>query len=169
MEKRLNLGCGNVRLRGYLGVDKNKLPSVDVVHDLDKLPYPFKNNSVDEIIMDNVLEHLRNIVGVMEEIHRICKPGAVIKIYVPYAKSDGAFKDPTHKNFFLEKTFQYFEPDYPLNFYSKARFKIKKLKMLSYSNDLRQKLRNLIPFRSILKGFLWNMYDQIYFELECVK
>jgi len=166
---KLNLGCGNKRIDGYIGVDSKKTTATDILHDLNKFSYPFEDNSVDEILLDNVLEHLDNLILVMEEIHRICRRGAIIKIYVPYAKSDGAFKDPTHKNFFIEKTFQYFEPDYPLNFYSKARFKVKTVKLLTYSNNIKQKIRNLMPFKEILKYFLFNIYDQIYFELECIK
>jgi len=166
---KINLGCGNVRMKGYVGMDVVKLPAVDVVHDLNKFPYPFKDNSVQEVFADNVLEHVENLVRVMEELHRICVPGAIIKIYVPYAKSDGAFKDPTHKNFFMERTFQYFSPAHVYNFYSKARFEVMTLKHISNSNDFRQKVRNIIPFRKFLKFFLLNMYDTLYFELKVLK
>jgi len=166
---KLNLGCGNKKIQGYIGVDLIKSDASDVVHNLNKFPYPFEKNSVDEIILDNVLEHLDNVIGVMDEIYRISKNGAKVKIYVPYAKSDGAFKDPTHKNFFTEKSFQYFQLDYKYNYYSKARFEIKQIKLLTFSNDIHQKIRNIFPCRNILKNFFWNMYDQIYFELICLK
>jgi predicted SAM-dependent methyltransferase len=166
---KLNLGCGTKKLNGYLNVDWKKTSAVDIVQDLNKFPYPFKTESVDEVLLDNVLEHLDDLIKVMEEIYRISKHGAIIKIYVPYAKSDGAFKDPTHKHFFLERTFQYFEPEHPLNFYSKARFRVKKVRLECFSNNMPQKLRNILPFRAILKYPFLNMYDQIYFELQCIK
>ncbi len=170
---KINLGCGNKRIKGFIGVDKVKTEAVDIIHNLDKFPYPFKDNSVDEVIMDNVLEHLQDVLKVMEELHRICKQKAIIKIYVPYAKSDGAFTDPTHKHFFTDRTFKYFSDDSRLNFYSKARFNIKKVKFNEYdyknNKDIRYFLRKFIPFRKLLRHFLFNMYDEIYFELECLK
>ncbi len=166
---KLNLGCGNIKIDGFTGVDHVKTQATDVVHSLDAFPYPFEESSVDEILMDNVLEHLVDVVKVMEELHRLLKPGGLLKINVPYAKSDGAFKDPTHKHFFTERTFQYFTEDYTYNYYSNARFTTKRVRLISWSNSLGQKIRNLIPFRNFLKYFLLNMYDELCFELECVK
>ncbi len=54
---RLNLGCGDDIKDGYVNVDTTKLPGVDVLADLnDQLP--FKSESVDQIVMKSVLEHL---------------------------------------------------------------------------------------------------------------
>lgn len=166
---KLNLGCGNKKIDGYVGVDFINTKNTEIVHNLNYFPYPFEKDSVDEILMDNVLEHLDDLIGVLEELYRILKPGGVIKINVPYAKSDGAFKDPTHKHFFTEKTFQYFTEGYQYNYYSKARFKINKIDFISWNNRAGQKIRNLIPFRNLMRFFLLNMYDELYFELECVK
>ena len=52
---KINLGCGRNIMKGYVNVDKIKLRGVDVVHDLDKFPYPFKENSVDEIYARYIL------------------------------------------------------------------------------------------------------------------
>jgi len=167
--EKLNLGCGFKNIPGYTGVDTVKTNATDIIHDLNNFPYPFADSSVIEIIMDNSLEHLDDIVKTMEEIYRMCKNGAIIKINVPYAKSDGAFKDPTHRHFFTERTFQYFTKEYKNNHYTKARFNVKKIKLINHSNTIGLKIRNKIPFRSFLKYFLLNMYDEIYFELECLK
>lgn len=168
---KLNLGCGKNKIPGYLGVDISKTNATDIIHDLNKFPYPFKANSVDEILMDNVLEHLIDTVAVMEELHRISKNSAIIRIYVPYAKSDGAFTDPTHKRFFTEQSFKYFSDKNRLNYYSKARFEIKRNKLIQKinKNDLKYFLRQFIPFKSILRHFLFNIYDEIDFELTVKK
>ena len=98
--KKLDLGCGSSKKNGFIGVDLLPLKGVDIVHSLTDFPYPFENDSIDEIWMDNVLEHLPTPVRVVEELHRICKSGAKITISVPYFRSMYAFIDPTHVNFF---------------------------------------------------------------------
>ncbi len=168
---KLNLGCGEQKNPGFIGVDRVKTSAVDVVHDLNKFPYPFKDNSISEILMDNVLEHLDDAIKVMEEVYRICKNEAIIKIYVPYYKSSGAFTDPTHKHFFTENSFQYFEKNHPYHFYAKTNFEIVKKELIAHKKfkDMRHILRNLLPFKKLLNHFLFNIYDEIYFELKCIK
>ena len=107
---KLDIGCGISKKNNYLGVDKLSLPGVDYVHDLDTFPYPFKDNSVDEIWMDQVLEHLNDPVKVVEELFRICKDKTKIVIGVPYFRSFYSTIDPTHKNFFGTYWFNYFDP-----------------------------------------------------------
>ena len=73
--KILDLGCGNKKLPGAIGIDVNPLSDADVIHDLNVLPYPFEDSIFDEIIADNVIEHLDNLLRIMEELSRISKPG----------------------------------------------------------------------------------------------
>jgi ubiquinone/menaquinone biosynthesis C-methylase UbiE len=94
---------------------------------LNRTPYPFDDNSVDEIVLDNVLEHLLNPINVLNEIYRISKAGAVIHIYVPYFRSHYSIIDPTHRNFFGVNYFNYFDPSHPFNKtyqYFTASFKV---------------------------------------------
>ena len=126
--KKLNLGCGGNIKRGYVNLDKVKLPGVDVVHDLDKFPYPFKNNEFDEILCNHVLEHVSDIEKAMRELYRILKPNGRLMIIVPYFNSQAAWTDPTHKKAFGYFSFDYFvkNPDYgPARLFShqtKTRF-----------------------------------------------
>lgn len=93
---KLDIGCGTSKKDGYLGVDKLSLPGVDIQHDLNIFPYPFESGSVDEVWMDQVLEHLDEPVKVIEEIYRICKNEALVTIGVPYFRSFYSVIDPTH-------------------------------------------------------------------------
>lgn len=127
--KRLNVGSGKVILPGYVNLDSVKLPGVHVVHNLEKYPWPFKDNEFDEILCDNVLEHLSSIIRPMEELWRISKAGGRIIVKVPIYPSIWAFTDPTHKSVYTFLTFNYFRINDGLNYYSKARFFIKKRKI----------------------------------------
>ncbi|MEK6861061.1 MAG: methyltransferase domain-containing protein, partial [Nanoarchaeota archaeon] len=81
---KLNLGCGAKIRKGYINCDIVKLPGGDVGHDLNKFPWPFHNNSFKEIICEHILEHLDNFNKVINEIWRISKPNARIKVHAPY-------------------------------------------------------------------------------------
>jgi len=85
--KKLNLGCGKDIRRGYLNVDYFSAKGVDMVLDLNNMPYPFKNNQFDEIVLQDIFEHLENPINVLEEIYRISKNKARIKIRVPHFSS----------------------------------------------------------------------------------
>jgi len=166
---KLNLGCGkNIKPKseGWINLDRIKLADVDVVHDLNKFPYPFADNTFEEIYGSNILEHLDDLMRVMEELHRISKPNAKIVICVPYYHSEGAFRDPTHKQFFHYLTFDYFTEGMPLSYYSKARFEIIKKRTLPTF-----RIFKLIPdiLRVPLSYFIPNLISFLIFELRVIK
>ena len=126
----LDLGCGNRKRPDAVGIDSNPRTAADVVHDLNCFPYPFEDATFDEIYADNVIEHLAEPVRVMEELHRISRPGALVKVIVPYFRSKWAFIDPTHRHYFTMDSFTYFDPDHMnsrLYNYSMARFRTERV------------------------------------------
>lgn len=121
----VNLGCGPTRIPGSIGVDCVALSgSVDVVHDLNLIPYPFIDNFADEVHFYHVLEHLDNPVQKIEEIHRILKPGGILYMRVPHFSSNAAFTDITHKRPFSYFSFDIFTEGSYHSYYSSATFKI---------------------------------------------
>jgi predicted SAM-dependent methyltransferase len=82
---KLNFGSNNVRVDGYTNVDGLALENVDVVHDFTTYPYPFETDSIDDILMIEVLEHIsfRQTHNVLSELRRILKPGGRLYIQVP--------------------------------------------------------------------------------------
>lgn len=125
----LHLGCGSKKRIGSIGVDINKNSQADVIHDLNKFPYPFNSNQFSLIIAEHILEHLDDLTKVLEEIHRIAKPSAKLVIKGPHFTSVDAFTDSTHKHFLTSRTFDYLIPGAYLHKfkYSKARYKLKKV------------------------------------------
>lgn len=124
--KKLNLGCGKDIRKGYINLDSLKLAGVDVVHNMNNFPYPFKNNEIDEVYVSHVLEHLDDLIKTMKEVHRICKSGARIIIRVPHFSCGVSYRDPTHKRLFSYFTMDYFTDDC---FYSLPKFRVVRRKL----------------------------------------
>jgi len=102
--KKLNLGCGYDVRKGYINIDNIKNKGVDMVFNLNKYPYPFKNNSIDEIYCCHILEHLNDFDKTIKEFHRILKKDGMIIIIVPDFSSCNAYV-PVHKTFFNLNSF----------------------------------------------------------------
>ncbi len=120
----LELGCGRVKHANAVGIDRIALPGVDVVHDLNLFPYPFEDNTFDEVYAIHIIEHLDSILAAMEEIYRITKPSARVTIITPHHSDAISWQDPTHKWHLNSYSFSYFDATYATNYYSGARFRI---------------------------------------------
>jgi hypothetical protein len=108
--RRLNLGCGTDIRPGLVNLDIAALPGVDVVHDVNMLPLPFPADSFDEILCNDILEHV-DLVPVLKDCHRILASGRRMRIEVPHFTSNNNFVDPTHRNRFSVKTLRFFVKD----------------------------------------------------------
>lgn len=110
----VNLGSSDAPMAGFINVDMQELPGVDIVCDLEKFPWPFPDNSVDLIVASQLVEHINPHGGIfikfMDEAWRILKAKGQFMIATPYAGSTGYWQDPTHCNGCNELTFAYFDP-----------------------------------------------------------
>lgn len=97
---RLNLGCGMDKRAGYVNVDKMPACVPDVVLDIERLPWPWPDSSVEEVMMIHVLEHIgreaETYLGVIKELWRVCRHDARVHIAVPHPRHDDFLGDPTH-------------------------------------------------------------------------
>lgn len=109
---KIDLGCGPSKARGFVGVDIAPGPGVDIIADLSQV-FPFEDSSVDELRAHDVIEHLADRIHTMNEIWRVCKPGAKVDIRVPSSDGRGAFQDPTHISFWNINSFQYYCIEFP--------------------------------------------------------
>jgi SAM-dependent methyltransferase len=110
----LDVGCGLNKTKGYVGMDIRKVKGVDIVHDVESVPYPLSDGCCNMILMSHLIEHIcpKRMIHVMNELWRIMKVGGHLYISTPYAGSRGCWQDPTHCGHWNETTPLYFDP-YP--------------------------------------------------------
>ena len=168
----LNLGAGNKKRADAVNLDLSADTHPDVVHDLEKRPWPFPDNTFREVHAYDVLEHLSDTLAALEELHRICQPGARVKLTVPHFSSANAFVDPTHKRFFSAQTFQYVTGEHEFSFYTRTRFRLVHRSIVfepSLVNKVVRRLANRYP-EAYERRWAW-MFPAwfLYAELEVVK
>lgn len=118
---KLDLACGQNKQDGFFGVDRYS-DYADLKLDLLRFPWPFDDNTVEEVFCSHFVEHIphwrpwfNDVDGLllfMDEVWRVCKDGARVKIAHPYAKSDRADQDPTHERRINEVTWHYFNREW---------------------------------------------------------
>lgn len=121
----LHLGCGRVKHPQALGVDSEADSAADLIWDLDRTPWPLPADAFTKIYLINVLEHLEDVVRIMEEVHRVGRDGAEVIILAPFASSHHLWTDPTHRRGFTSRSFQYFTEAFARRHfaYTAARFR----------------------------------------------
>jgi SAM-dependent methyltransferase len=133
--RTLDVGCGIHKQPGAIGIDRNPASRADVLCDLDRLPYPFACNSFDRLTAIHVIEHVADVIGAMEEFHRLVRPGGTVRIETPHYTDFSSFCDPTHRSHLNSFSFRYFGEDHGgFGYYTKARFReiSVRVKLLSF-------------------------------------
>lgn len=162
----IELGCGNRKKQGRIGVDAVDLPGVDVVADLEKGLGFLPDNSVDQIHCRSLLEHIENFENLIAEIVRVLKKDGTAHIFVPHFSNPYYYSDFTHKRFFGLYSFYYFvEQEHQLkrkvpNFYTDIRIRISSQRLI-----FRSSFKILNPFKKLFGWFI-NLHAalQAYYE-----
>ena len=180
--KILDIGCGKHKTPGAVGLDSNPRTDADVIHDLNRVPYPFPDNEFDLIVGNQVIEHLDDVLAVVAELYRIARPGALIRLDTPHYSDIASYTDPTHKHHLTTESFAYFTGQRPdFDFYSQVRLRPRAIRvtMLKLWRALGFELMvnscNRYPRLRFLRRF-WEQYlcfvvrgKTIYFEFEVLK
>jgi len=133
----LDIGCGNNKHKenfneSVIGLDIADLPSVDIKHNMEEFPYSFEDFTFDKVIMHHSLEHVskenNKNIKIIEEIYRLLEPNGMLIVDVPIGH--WFTYDPTHKNYVGYWYWKYFSTDFPLNYYTTARFKLIECKLV---------------------------------------
>jgi len=151
--KQLDVGCGVQKVPGFIGLDKVKSKDVDMVCDFLKESLPFDDNTIDEVFCGDVIEHItyKEMIKLMNEIYRICKPNAKVVIHTVYGIK-GWLQHPPHLRPIMSNQFDYFSP--------------KCLESETFVHM--RKADGIKSIYNIIKSEV-NQDNTLYFELEVVK
>ncbi len=149
---KLNLGCGPDILKGYVNCDWSKELGADKVFDMNRMPWPFEDSSVSEIVMNHVLEHFHEPLKILKEVYRISHKDAIIKIDLPYFSHESAYSMLDHYHQFTWTSFDALEKKHPCHWQSIGNFKI-----------VKKELRG----RFFGKWNLFNLFPRVYQEYLC--
>jgi SAM-dependent methyltransferase len=161
---KIDLGCGFVKPAGFIGLDNlsgkdSQIPdhanAPDILTDLNRMPLPFADSSCREVRASHFLEH-SDVMHILNECHRVLKPGGIFLFVVPYANSaEGMY--PGHTIFFTEKWFHE-------NLVFKQKFLILREQYFPSQAwiELPWIVRALIPF-SFARKFFFNACWQMMF------
>jgi SAM-dependent methyltransferase len=174
--KILDVGCGMRKIPGAIGIDRNPATKADVLCDLDRFPYPFRDSSFDRLEAIHVIEHVSDVIRTMEEFHRLVKPRGRIRLETPHYTDFSSFCDPTHRSHLNSFSFRYFGEDHGgFGYYSTARLKEVKVRVKLL------RLWKLLGFEFLVNRFpryrrFWEYYlcyvvrgKVMEFEFEVVK
>jgi SAM-dependent methyltransferase len=146
----LDVGCGSAKWPGAVGLDISPDTDADVVHDLDEFPYPLEDDAFDQVLMQDVIEHVAEPIRVIEELVRVCRDGARIHLRTPHFSSALAYGDPTHKHYLsADGVRSLAEPRF-------AHYTATRLRVVRVTLDL------WLPFRALGIGRLANRFPVPY-------
>lgn len=119
MSSKLNLGCGADYREGFVNVDNNPNYKADVVHDLNRYPYPLNESSFTEIYSSHVIEHLSNPIDFLIELYRLGANDATVVITCPHFS--GNWMHPLHRTAISSRLFDFVDQSNS-EYYGRVRF-----------------------------------------------
>jgi SAM-dependent methyltransferase len=172
----LHMGPGRDESFG-IKVDFNRAVNPDVLADLNRPPFPFRDDSFDAVYAFSIIEHLDNFFQVFADIHRVLKPGGFVVVLTPHFSNDASYIDPSHRLHLSARSFDYLIEGSDIfanyGFYSGARFRVRERLLMvespwSYVPGLQRLANRASTFYERHLCFLIRARG-LYFELEAVK
>lgn len=187
--KHLDIGCGSNPRNPY---NYDELYGIDIAEQSDVLfnytqcniifnPLPFEDSSFDSVSAYDFLEHIPRtatidkalfpFIHVMNEIHRVLKPGGVFFAITPVYPRAEAFVDPTHVNFITKQTHAYFTlPKLGAKIYGfNGVFDVLRVKRIKFTQGIKKDN----PIIAFLKDAFYTLYyvkkSHILWEFKAIK
>lgn len=84
MTMKLNIGCNEWKLDGFVNTDIDPAMNPDLLHDATT-PFPHEDESMEEIYLGHMLEHVGVQDGyrLLDEVRRMLKKGGFVTVTVP--------------------------------------------------------------------------------------
>lgn len=130
---KLEIGGGTKLQAGWVNLDLNHGEGL-WRRFAEQTPWPTEDDSVDAILASHVMEHIpagQPRIDVMNEAHRVLKPGGHFEIRVPLMIGTWhAIADPTHVSFWVPESFGYFDgnqhydADYGIKLWKRVSFQV---------------------------------------------
>jgi len=153
--KKLHIGCGRVKMKGFINIDKAKEVKPDKVVDIEK-GIPFPDNSFEHIYSSHVLEHIRPQYWdfVLKEMARVAKNGCILELHLPF---DNIYQrsHANHYRTFNWDSFYCHEEHSGVNYYSDLVLK----NLQKRPNIFIRLWYNLFPF----------LKQDVYFKFKIIK
>lgn len=164
---KLNFGSGKDRIKEKDWINADIQEAEDIISfDFNKFPYPFKENTFEEIRAWYILEHLEDIDSVLNELWRISKDKCKIDFIIPYYNSQPAVNCAGHTHFFSDTTVRnMLLIDNPYKIDNALKFKLIFMELLT------SKFWTWIPqsFRASIGKYFPNIINTIHFQVEVIK
>ncbi|MCW3795671.1 hypothetical protein OM416_29200 [Paenibacillus sp. LS1] len=103
---RIDLGSGENKHIGCIGIDKIPYVTTDIVHDYN-MSVPLDNDSVNMVMCSHSLQYVNDLNLVMQDLYRICRHKAIVCIVAPYAHASIHMVNPQFKQQFNEHSPKY--------------------------------------------------------------
>lgn len=126
--RTLDIGCGWRKTPGAVGMDVLAESAADVVADLNER-WPFPDGRFDRIFANHVLEHVPDVIHVIDEAWRVLTPGGVLIARGPHFSSAHlVWSDPTHRRGLSAAMFLHFQPG-TIHPYGRGRFERRSVRL----------------------------------------
>lgn len=165
---KLDIGCGNNKLSGYIGIDILDYPEVDIVDDYLNVLEVIEDSKISTIHCSHFLEHISNPSQFLTACSKVLKQGGTIQIDVPHFSNPYYYSDPTHVMFYGLYTFSYlaqcdlFKRKVP-KYYNSYDFKVKSLHLVFKSSPpfyLRHIIKKILGYPFTKYAFLQEIWEE---------
>jgi SAM-dependent methyltransferase len=107
-QKKINVGCGITKFDGYIRCDRDARVEPEFCFDAGADKWPFEDDSIDEVMAENLIEHIKDLDHFMSEAWRVLKNDGKLNVLTPYYRHKDAYSDPDHIRFITEDSFIFY-------------------------------------------------------------
>lgn len=151
---KLEIGGGRYQ-KGSGFVNMDRIPEADIVHDLEVMPWPIEDDTVDEVYSSHCIEHVTNPITFLDECARICRVGAQMEIRCPAPFAELMFV-ADHKHCFSPQNARNIDVHFPKDFW-RNRKRPRLVRHFFQSSEKLERAKKELPF---LRG----LSDQVIME-----